>query len=79
MTDQFKFHICGSKLKWYFPCFSWTLQIFLKSFLSLAICHSWICFSMQILSQGCIYEAGSKLKAFEYYTEKVIAASNFPF
>ena len=32
---------------------------------------------MQILSQGCIYEAGSKLKAFEYYTEKVIALPTF--
>lgn len=32
-----------------------------------AICAS---VEAQILSQGCIYEAGSKLKAFEYYTEK---------
>lgn len=32
---------------------------------------------MQILSQGCIYEAGSKLKAFEYYIEKVIAVPAF--
>jgi hypothetical protein len=30
---------------------------------------------LQILSQCCIYEAGNKRTAFEYYTEKVLPKS----
>ncbi len=58
---------CHLHHQWQSACFQQTLQ--------LQFWHLGWKSGLQILSQCCIYEAGNKRTAFEYYTEKVLPKS----